>query len=223
MSLIKEYYVGKTENLSFTEDNICPCSRPAWIYLENGEKDNIRLLKVQTKAGRFFYLPFFGSYYLPENSRKEEVLLYYDKVASSYEKDMRNHSQIGEYLLKKIRSIGCDFKEILSVGAGTGIELEDIAKNYPQITLLDISDKMLQIAKKKPVFHASKFITADFLDYNFKDKRYDVIVCCLAIHYFSGKDLDGFIKKIYSILNDGGFLLWLISIYRCKTWKNTFC
>ena len=98
---------------------------------------------------------------------------------------------------------------ILDLGAGTGLLTQKLFEKYPQaqFTLLDISEDMLNLARRRfaaqPQF---KYIVADYLEYDFKEK-FDIIISSLSIHHLDHRDKEYLYKKIYEILNSGGIFL----------------
>jgi tRNA (cmo5U34)-methyltransferase len=120
---------------------------------------------------------------------------------------------------------------ILDIGAGTGLFSSFILKKYPEanITLIDISEKMMDIAKKR--FSCSSninYIIDDYTSHEF-DTTFDIIVSSLSIHHLNDKEKRSLFKRVYSLLNEDGMFLnadqvlgrtpFLDSIYK-NDWKN---
>lgn len=102
----------------------------------------------------------------------------------------------------------CDLEtpQILDLGAGTGIFSEYILKKYPKanITLIDISEKMLELSKLRLKKYSNmKYILADYLTYDF-NKKYDIIISSLSIHHLNDNDKLELFRKCYSLLNPNG-------------------
>lgn len=99
--------------------------------------------------------------------------------------------------------------KILDLGAGTGIFSEFILKRYPNasLTLVDISEKMLEISKMRFKNKDNiKYIFDDYLSYNFSEK-YDIIISSLSIHHLTDNEKFQLFKKCYSLLNDMGIFI----------------
>jgi len=97
-----------------------------------------------------------------------------------------------------------NFKNIIDLGAGTGILTKIIYEMYPNAnyTLIDISKDMLKIAKER-------FMGIDnfnFLEYNYVDdipvNNCDLICSALSIHHLDDKEK--LYNNIYSKLNKNG-------------------
>jgi len=102
-----------------------------------------------------------------------------------------------------------DTPEILDIGAGTGIFSEYILKKYPKasLTLIDISDKMLELSKLRfKDFNNIKYIAYDYSTYNF-DEKYDIIISSLSIHHLLDDEKLELFRKCYSILNSSGMFI----------------
>ena len=98
---------------------------------------------------------------------------------------------------------------ILDLGAGTGLLTSYIYKRYPHghFTLLDLSEKMLKIAKDRfknaPNFN---YVVADYMKHDFEE-FFDLIVSSLSIHHLKHQDKEILYRKIYTLLNPEGIFL----------------
>ncbi|KGK88365.1 methyltransferase [Desulfosporosinus sp. HMP52] len=99
--------------------------------------------------------------------------------------------------------------DILDIGAGTGLLSSLILEKFPDanITLIDLSEKMLEAAKERfkdnPNF---TYIIDDYTIYKF-DKKFDVVISSLSIHHLSGDEKKQLYHNIYSILNKDGVFI----------------
>lgn len=102
-----------------------------------------------------------------------------------------------------------DTPKILDIGAGTGIFSEYILKKYPKasLTLIDISENMLEMAKIRfKDFSNIKYIAQDYSTYNFHEK-YDIIISSLSIHHLLDEEKVDLFTKCYSILSHNGMFI----------------
>lgn len=201
---ISEYYTTNKGKLKFLCDDKEINNRPAWIkILDNDEP--IKFLKVNTESGRFYYTSFIENYYLVEDASNEEIGIFYDEISEIYNKKMQSHIILGNYIYDNIKEKYSLNSSILSICSGSGIEMKTLLeKGYKNITLLDVSKDMINIAKNNREFKDCKFIVSDFLKADFKRTKYDVLVCSMGIHYFNGDSLQMFLRKCKSILNKNG-------------------
>ena len=99
--------------------------------------------------------------------------------------------------------------DILDIGAGTGLLSSFILDKFPDanVTLIDMSEKMLDVAKVR--FKANPnvtYIIDDYTKYKF-DKKYDVIISSLSIHHLAGEEKRQLYHTIYSGLNENGVFI----------------
>lgn len=97
------------------------------------------------------------------------------------------------------------FPRILDLGCGKGIISNKLLeRNKGEVIALDISDKMIEYAKKDNPHSKVKFINGDFYEFEVDDP-FDMIVCFDAFPHFM--DVDNFIKKASSLLKKDGQLI----------------
>lgn len=94
-------------------------------------------------------------------------------------------------------------KEILDLGCGAGgHDRKLIELGAKHVTGIDISKKMLELANKNNNSNQINYILMSMEDIDKLDKKYDLVVSSLAIHYI--EDYDNLCKKVYNLLKDGG-------------------
>lgn len=100
-------------------------------------------------------------------------------------------------------------KTVLDIGAGTGLFSQFIYSEKPDLkyTLLDVSGKMLDVAKERFEGRSNfEYIELDFGKEPLPGK-YDLIISGLAIHHLEDADKAKLYKNIYQALNDGGLFI----------------
>ena len=98
-------------------------------------------------------------------------------------------------------------KEILDFGGGTGLLALPLAKQAKFVTLVDISEKMLEQARLKAEQQAIKniqFLEQDLLKNPLK-QEFDLIVVCRVLHHMP--DLDATLSLFHQHLKEDGQLL----------------
>ena len=98
-------------------------------------------------------------------------------------------------------------KEILDFGGGTGLLTLPLAKQAKSVTLVDISEKMLEQARLKAEQQDIKniqFLEQDLLENPLK-QEFDLIVVCRVLHHMP--DLDATLSLFYQHLKEDGQLL----------------
>ncbi|MBV6639838.1 MAG: class I SAM-dependent methyltransferase [Cyclobacteriaceae bacterium] len=100
---------------------------------------------------------------------------------------------------------------ILILGGGTGKILQDVPDGV-HITFLDKSEKMLQLAQKRPQKNV-EFVNADFLNFQ-PPLKFDWVICPFFLDLFDSGTLNKVIRKIADVLVPGGELLVSDFTYR---------
>ena len=98
-------------------------------------------------------------------------------------------------------------KEILDFGGGTGLLALPLAKQAKSVTLLDISEKMLEQARLKAEQQEIKniqFLEQDLLKKPLK-QEFDLVVVCRVLHHMP--DLDATLSLFHQHLKEDGQLL----------------
>ena len=98
-------------------------------------------------------------------------------------------------------------KKILDFGGGTGLLTLPLAKQAKSVTLVDISEKMLEQARLKAEQQDIKniqFLEQDLLEKPL-EKEFDLIVVSRVLHHMP--DLDGALSLFHQHLRENGQLL----------------
>lgn len=98
-------------------------------------------------------------------------------------------------------------KEILDFGGGTGLLSLPLAKQAKSVTLVDISEKMLEQARLKAEQQAIKniqFLEQDLLEKPLK-QEFDLIVVSRVLHHMP--DVDATLSLFHQYLRENGQLL----------------
>lgn len=145
---------------------------------------------------------------------------FWDKLSGSYDKQIEKlfpnaYKKMIEYTIKYLKHSDT----VLDIGCGTGITTIEMSKYVKEIHALDVSKKMLNIAKDKSfknkinniIFYQKNIFSKDI-----SKQSYDVIIAFNILCYIP--DDDAFIKRAYELLKDGGLF---ISVTDCLGEKET--
>lgn len=102
-----------------------------------------------------------------------------------------------------------DTPRVLDIGAGTGLFSSFIKEKYPnaKITLIDISENMLDVAKQRfKDDNNVDYIVADYTEYEF-NQTFDIVISSLSIHHLDDKDKIKLYNKVFTLLNENGLFL----------------
>jgi tRNA (cmo5U34)-methyltransferase len=124
-----------------------------------------------------------------------------------------------------------DSPNILDIGAGTGLFSSFMLKKYPnaKVTLIDISEKMLEIAKLRFSDNENMtYIIGDYMKHDFVE-RFDIVISSLSIHHLTDIEKKCLYKKIFHIMKQDGIFInadqvlghtpYIDSLYK-SDWKN---
>lgn len=182
--------------------------RPSWIKVSLDK--NIIFIKILFNDEAFWYKRYFDDYFLPFEATSDDMKNFYNETAEKYESFIPHQKEVAKRLVLFLREHGIKKdSKILDLGAGTGMVTEEIAKEgYKNLTLLDISDKELEVAKNKASLKNASFIAADLMKDEIKGK-YDVIVETLAFNEILERNILTILKNIKESLNEGGFFIMI--------------
>lgn len=140
----------------------------------------------------------------------KEMKEFFDNEANEHDDLFIRDMGMSEFYDEIEKSLNnCEKKNsVLVLGCGSGLEIERI--KFPcNVVGVDLSDKMLEVLKKKELYKDVKLSTicGSFLDLDFGTEQYDVVLSCYAMHHFNVEQKLGIYKKIYNSLNDGGVFI----------------
>ena len=97
-------------------------------------------------------------------------------------------------------------KNILDLGCGTGLELDEIFKLNPTVSVTgsDLTEPMLEKLRLKHPNKDLTLICGDYFETEFGDGKYDVCISFQTMHHFSHEKKIELYKKIRSCLKSGG-------------------
>jgi len=144
--------------------------------------------------------------------RKEsELARKYNFLAEKYDETF--HSDLGAEIRNRIifstldKSIPSKPSKILDAGGGTGFYSIPFALKGHEVTILDISEKMLQKARENAHKHGAservKTVQGNMNHLEFPNVYFDVILCHLAFGYAEPSQT---LSEFYRVLKNGGIL-----------------
>ena len=143
----------------------------------------------------------------------------HDNSAATYDRSVADESNpIRAGYSKALTWIGdsvaqCSF--VLDLGTGTGNTIAVLPRNT-QVIAIDISHRMLEIAKKKLAGRRVEFIESDLLEYleNPSHCSFDGIVSSYTIHHLTENEKSWLVGKVISMLKPGGRAAIVDLMYR---------
>ncbi len=149
-------------------------------------------------------------------SDEKKVEKYYDDVSAEYDEKRREKyiSIIDEIMWSHITAVLGQVKKgrILDAGGGTGEWSIPMAKEGFDVTLVDLSEKMIQVAEKKSkeagVFDKMTFRKANLNDLEFEDGYFDAVLCIGEVLSCIDSDLlHTVIEELARVLKSGGKMI----------------
>lgn len=102
-----------------------------------------------------------------------------------------------------------DSPRVLDLGAGSGLFSALLLAKYPKarITLVDLSDRMLAVAKKRFEGKDFHYVESSFSDLELPESSFDIVISALAIHHIPGEEKRSLYSKVRRWLDrDGTFV-----------------
>lgn len=98
-------------------------------------------------------------------------------------------------------------RRVLDLGCGFGEHCKEyIDKGASRVVGVDISEKMLQVAREENSDPNIEYINIPMEDIGTIGETFDVVISSLAIHYI--EDFDSVVRAVYSLLSDGGIFIF---------------
>ncbi len=98
-------------------------------------------------------------------------------------------------------------KRVLDLGCGFGEHCKEyIDKGASRVVGVDISEKMLQVAREENSDPNIEYINIPMEDIGSIGETFDVVISSLAIHYI--EDYESVVRAVYSLLSDGGIFIF---------------
>ena len=145
---------------------------------------------------------------------------FWDRASKNYDKTEERFEYIHSKSRENTKKYLNGSNIVLDYGCGTGTTSCEIANLVKEIHAIDISSKMIEIAKRKAV--ASKveninFSQTDIFDKRYKKESFDVILAFNMLHTVA--DPQVVLQKIYELLKPEGLF---ISVTPCLRDKMAF-
>ena len=145
---------------------------------------------------------------------------FWDRASKNYDKTEERFEYIHSKSRENTKKYLNGSNIVLDYGCGTGTTSCEIANRVKEIHAIDISSKMIEIAKRKVV--ASKveninFSQTDIFDKRYKKESFDVILAFNMLHTVI--DPQVVMRRIYELLKPEGLF---ISVTPCLREKMAF-
>lgn len=134
---------------------------------------------------------------------------FYDRNAEKYS----NMEYNGDFFFQEsihipaIRRIveTLSFNDVLDIGCGTGLFSRFFANMNKNVYAIDMSNNMLNFARKTSRESKITFFKGNILNYDFKGQKFDLLFASFVVNYFD--NLDSFWLKLKLLLNNKGSII----------------
>lgn len=141
---------------------------------------------------------------MKENKYDDELFF---KKYSEMDRSKKGLEGAGEW--STLEKLLPDFnqKRVLDLGCGYGWHCIYAAEHGAECVVgLDLSEKMLAVAKQKTSYQQVEYLRESIEDFEFEEESFDVVLSSLAFHYV--KDFETLAKKINKVLRKDGILIF---------------
>ena len=131
------------------------------------------------------------------------------KVRNFFNEEIDNYDNVHSKYMKTKKTLSDnldkDSKKILDLGGGTGLELIHLFELFPEanVTVIDITENMLEKLKTRSFSNQVKTICGDFFEVDFGE-NYDAVISTSALHHFKKEEKLKLYKKILDCLKNNG-------------------
>lgn len=133
---------------------------------------------------------------------------FWDRLAPHYDQAGGHPDRNYHLTLQTIRTCIDERQSVLDYGCGTGSYLCELASSGAEFTALDISGKMLDLAREKCRDRHQdriRFLQGDIFTDSLKESSFDLILACSVLHLSA--DPQKVIDRLGSLLKDQGLLI----------------
>lgn len=137
----------------------------------------------------------------------EKMSDFFTSRLDGYEEHMLNEVEgCKEGYVKMAKLLPRTTVNLLDLGCGTGLELDEIFKTHPyiRVTGIDLAKAMLDVLRAKHPDKDLTLIHGSYFDYDFGTDRFEAIISFQTLHHYSHGQKNQLYSKVYSALKPGG-------------------
>lgn len=140
----------------------------------------------------------------------EKMTEFFEKRIEEYDSHMLTEvAGCCEGYRKMAELLRPDTKTLLDLGCGTGLELDEIYRRFPdmQVVGVDLTQAMLDRLKQKHPDKRLTLICGDYFQAEFGEEQFDAAVSFETMHHFAHAPKRALYQKIYTALKTDGVYL----------------
>ncbi len=140
-----------------------------------------------------------------------EMKTFFNSVAEEYEAHMAEFVSGAQEYYQKTAALIAERspKNLLDLGCGTGLELDEIFKVLPNLDVvgIDLADKLLEKLQHKHAKRNIELINASYLDWDYPSAKFDAVTAVMTLHHFDYATKVALYRQIRQTLKSGGFFI----------------
>ncbi len=143
---------------------------------------------------------------------KDNIADEFDAFSTNYTQDMIGcvpyYNELMSHFVDHL-PIGFCPSRILDLGCGNGNATATFVQQFPEAnySLLDASNEMLELCKKRFKEYSVDYINSYFQDFQFKNEHFDLIIAGFSLHHCSTDEKRFLFKRIYQSLTPNGIFM----------------
>ncbi|MDP1883885.1 MAG: class I SAM-dependent methyltransferase [Candidatus Moranbacteria bacterium] len=142
-----------------------------------------------------------------ERDKNKQVIGFYNKIAKEYAETFDSDRSDDRYVDGLLACLNGNSR-ILDLGCGTGRLAGYMQAKGFEVVGVDLSEKMLEIAKRK---HPEMgFILVDMRELELEEKSFDAVCLAYSIFHFEKPEAREILKRANVFLGSGGFLFLIV-------------
>lgn len=133
---------------------------------------------------------------------------FWDRIANNYDKEEKKDTQTYSHIFEKTRNYLKGSDVVLDYGCGTGLVSNEVAGNVKMVYAIDISSKMIEIAKNKATgceIENIDYAYSTIFNDRYKNGSFDVILAFYILHL--SDDSQRVIQRVNELLKPGGLFI----------------
>ncbi len=133
---------------------------------------------------------------------------FWDKIADKYDKAEESFEPVHTKVIENTKKYLNGSEVVLDYGCATGTKAFELAGHVKKIQGIDISSKMIEIAKKRSASSNTQdidFVKTTIFDERFAKESFDVILAFAILHAIENNP--GVLKRIATLLKPGGLFI----------------
>jgi SAM-dependent methyltransferase len=142
---------------------------------------------------------------MSENTPKlEKMTDFFVARLDGYEAHMLENGNEGYRKIAELIPSGT--MKILDLGCGTGLELDEIFKRLPQVSVtgIDLTQAMLDKLQQKHPGKNLNLVCGNYFEINPGENTYDTVISFETMHHFSREEKVGLYRKLHKVLRSNG-------------------